>query len=571
MALLLARLKLPAWGGLCHTNGTLFFLRRTMEDVRSFLNRAERMSRQLGNPMFSAVAADGDPWLRRPLEGAALLVWRGTAVGFAVFLLYVYFRWLPQWVDARLSQALAAQMKVGSSLPYARAVWAAGVIGLVCVSSWCAIAFIILWKRSRDLFGIFLFVSFVSIGVFNSTNIPAFMRQHALDQAAPLTFLVVLLANTLTITWFFVFPDGKLVPRWAAWVASAWVAWNALRFALYLAGIVPPTMFIQSVSIFLVVAGMCTLIARYFFSSSDVQRNQLKWLLLCGIVALVTYLLFWLALTAPLDIEGSGFLVGVAAQAMHAAVMAVVPVAMFIAIFRQGLLDVERWISRTLFYSALTVVVLAAFLILSAVASRLLKGVAGQASDLVLVMMALPMAMAFLVVRSRLERMLDSLLSERRILSVMFIDIVDSTALAVQLGDLAWSETLDRFRTVVRRALESYGGVEIDTAGDGFFATFAGPAGAIRCAETVIDEVRGLGISVRAGVHTGEVTRRGDGAIGVAVHVGARIMSLAAPSELLVSSVVRDLVAGSRIGLVDRGDHPLKGLPGTFRLYALVR
>jgi hypothetical protein len=205
-----------------------------------------------------------------------------------------------------------------------------------------------------------------------------------------------------------------------------------------------------------------------------VQRNQLKWLLLCAWFALMTYIAFWLVKAAPLDDDGSGFLISVASQAAHAAVMAVAPVAMFIAIFRQGLLDVDRWISRTLFYSALTVVVLAAFFILSAVASRLLKDVAGQTSDLVLVMLAVPMAMAFLLVSSRLSKLLDSLLSERRILSVMFIDIVNSTALAIEMGDEGWSDKLERFRAAVRRDLDNFGGIEIDTAGDGFFATFAG-------------------------------------------------------------------------------------------------
>ncbi|NDZ17830.1 adenylate/guanylate cyclase domain-containing protein [Variovorax sp. WS11] len=529
------------------------------------------MSRQLGSPRFSTVAADGDPWLRRPLEARALFVWRSAAVAFVVLVLYVYFRWLPQWMDGRLTQALAAQMKAGSALPYVGAVWAAGVMGMVCVSSWCAIAFIILWKRSRDRFGILLVVCFVSIGVFNSTDITAFVGQHVRDPTAPLSFLVVLAANALTITWIFVFPDGRFVPRWAAWAASAWVAWNVLRFLLYVMGTTPPLMLMKMVAVSFVVISMCTLVARYFADSSAVQRNQLKWLLLCGLVALMTYLAFFLVKAAPLDNEGSGFLVAVASQATHAAVMAAVPVAMFIAIFRQGLLDVERWISRTLFYSALTVVVLAAFFILSAVASRLLKDAAGQTSDLVLVILALPMAMAFMIVRSRLSKLLDSLLSERRILSVMFIDIVNSTVLAVEMGDEGWSDKLERFRAVVRRALDNFGGVEIDTAGDGFFATFAGPAGAIRCAECIINEVQELEISVRAGVHTGEVTRRGDSAVGVAVHVGARIMGLAGPSELLVSSVVRDLVAGSRIGLIDRGDHTLKGLPGTFRLYGLTR
>ncbi|MDM0047571.1 adenylate/guanylate cyclase domain-containing protein [Variovorax sp. J22R115] len=529
------------------------------------------MSSQLGSPTASTVAADGDPWLRRPLEALGLLAWRTAAVAFVVLLLYVYFRWLPQWMDGRLTQALAAQIKAESALPYAAAVWAAGVIGMVCVSSWSAIAFIILWKRSRDLFGILLFVSFASVGVFNSTDIAAFLAQHSRGPAAPLSFLVVLAGNMLTIIWLYVFPDGRFVPRWAAWVAGAWIAFNVLRYVQYLAGMQEISAAMQMVGVSLAVVSMCALVVRYYAGSSEVQRNQLKLLLPSGLIALTTYIVFWLVRATPLDREGSYFLVVVAAQAAHAAVMATFPVAMFIAMFRQGLLDVDRWISRTLFYSALTVVVLAAFFVVSAAASRLLKDVAGLTSDLVLVILALPMAIVFLLVRSRLTKLLDGLLSERRILSVMFIDIVNSTVLAVKMGDEGWSDKLERFRAVVRRALNNFGGVEIDTAGDGFFATFAGPGAAIRCAESIIEEVQELGLSVRAGVHTGEVTRRGESAAGVAVHVGARIMSLAAPSELLVSGVVRDLVAGSRIELVDRGDHPLKGLPGTFRLYGLAR
>lgn len=529
------------------------------------------MSSQVGNTTLSTVAGERDPLLRRPLEAPALLAWRAAVVAFVVLLLYVYFRWLPQWMDDRLTQALTAQIKAGSALPYVGAVWAAGVIGMVCVSSWTAIAFIILWRRSRDLFGILLVACFVSVGVFNSTDIAAFWGHHARAPAAPLAFLVILTANMLTVMWLYVFPDGRVIPRWAVWVIGAWIAFSTVRFFLYLIGVrqVSATLYIVGVSF--VVISVCFVVARYFVASSEVQRTQLKWLLLCALVALTTYIVFWMVKAFALDSQGSGFLFAVASQATHAAVMAIVPVAMFIAIFRQGLLDVDRWISRTLFYSALTVLVLAAFFIASAVASRLLKDFVGRTSDLVLVILALPMAMIFLLVRSRLAKLLDSLLTERRILSVMFIDIVNSTVLAVEMGDEGWSDKLERFRAAVRRNLDNFGGVEIDTAGDGFFATFAGPGGAIRCAESIIDEVQNLGLSVRAGVHTGEVTRRGDRAVGVAVHVGARIMALAEPSELLVSGEVRDLVAGSRIQLTDRGDHMLKGLPGTFRLYGLAR
>ena len=529
------------------------------------------MSSQLGSPTLPAVVAEGEAWLRRPLEARALFAWRGAAVAFVVFLLFLYFNWLPLLMEARFAAAQKAQASSGSVFPYVGAVWMSSVIGLVCVSSWCAMACILLWRRSRDRFGVFLFVSFVAIGVFNSTDLPGFSGHYARASGAAGSFLTIMVANLLTIFWFFVFPDGRFVPRWAIWVACAWIGWNVFRFGLYLLGFRPSLLFIQVITVGFVVVGIWSLVARYFRGSSEVQRNQLKWLLLCALVALMTYVIGQTINMSPLANRDSGFLAKLGSQTIHAAVMAVIPVAMFIAIFRQGLLDVDRWISRALFYSALTVVVLAAFFILSAVGSRVLKDVAGRHSDLALALLTIPLAIAFLFVRARLSKVLDGLLSEKRILSVMFIDIVDSTVLALQIGDERWSDKLERFRALVRQALDAYGGVEIDTAGDGFFATFAGPAGAIRCAETIIEEVKGLGIQVRAGVHTGEVTRRGDHAVGVAVHVGARIMSLAGPGELLVSSAVRDLVAGSRIRLLDRGEHSLKGLPGLFRVFGLAR
>ena len=157
---------------------------------------------------------------------------------------------------------------------------------------------------------------------------------------------------------------------------------------------------------------------------------------------------------------------------------------------------------------------------------------------------------------------------ERMLATVLFTDIVGSTDRARELGDRRWRDLLERHNEVVRRDLERFRGVEIDTAGDGFFATFDGPARAIRCARSIVENVRGIGLDVRSGLHTGECELSAGSVRGIAVHTGARVASLAAPGEVLVSSTVKDLVAGSGIDFTDRGVHELKGIPGEWRLYA---
>jgi pimeloyl-ACP methyl ester carboxylesterase len=158
---------------------------------------------------------------------------------------------------------------------------------------------------------------------------------------------------------------------------------------------------------------------------------------------------------------------------------------------------------------------------------------------------------------------------DRVLATVMFSDIVDSTVMAARLGDRRWSRLLEDHNAAVRRELQRYGGTEIDTAGDGFLASFDGPARAIRCAVALHRAVTPLELRLRIGLHTGEVERTGQKLSGIAVHTGARVASLAAPGEVLVSSTVRDLVAGSGIQFGDRGTHALKGVPGEWRIYAV--
>ena len=154
--------------------------------------------------------------------------------------------------------------------------------------------------------------------------------------------------------------------------------------------------------------------------------------------------------------------------------------------------------------------------------------------------------------------------------TVLFTDLVDSTQTAVALGDRGWRELLERHNAVVRRELERFRGVELDTAGDGFFVSFDGPARAIGCARAVVEQVRSLGLELRAGIHTGECERVGTKLAGLAVNVGARVSAAAGPGEVLVSGTVKDLVAGSGIQFDDRGVRELKGIPGEWRIYSVL-
>ena len=176
---------------------------------------------------------------------------------------------------------------------------------------------------------------------------------------------------------------------------------------------------------------------------------------------------------------------------------------------------------------------------------------------------------------STLEGFIDSVRHEeaqldRMLATVVFTDLVGSTDKASQVGDACWKDLLERHNATVRAMLARYRGSEVKTTGDGFLATFDGPARAVKCAQAICEAVRPLGLEVRAGCHTGEIELLGADVGGIAVHIGARVAALAGPSEVLVSSTVKDLVAGSGLVFEDRGEHELKGVPERWRLFAAL-
>jgi class 3 adenylate cyclase len=159
---------------------------------------------------------------------------------------------------------------------------------------------------------------------------------------------------------------------------------------------------------------------------------------------------------------------------------------------------------------------------------------------------------------------------DRILTTILFTDIVDSTRRAASLGDRRWRSLLDAHDRAVRDQFRRLRGNEINTTGDGFIASFDGPARAIRCAQSIVDANDALGIEIRAGIHTGECEVRGDDLGGLSVHIAARVGALARPGEVLVSRTVRDLVVGSGLDFEDRGEHDLKGVPGSWKLFAVA-
>lgn len=158
--------------------------------------------------------------------------------------------------------------------------------------------------------------------------------------------------------------------------------------------------------------------------------------------------------------------------------------------------------------------------------------------------------------------------TSRILATVLFTDLVDSTRRAAHSGDRAWMRVLDQHLAATRAAVQTHGGETIKTTGDGALALFTGPAQGVRCAAQIIGDARHLGLNVRTGLHTGEVERTSDDVTGIAVHLAARIMSLAQAGEILASRTVRDLVIGSELRFTDRGEHELKGIPERWAIYA---
>jgi len=511
----------------------------------------------------------GDPFLRRELRGPVLVVVRGLGLVFAVLALVMYARWLPRWLDLRLGDARHAAGLPGGSSFYPEIAIAAAVAAIVASLAWGILAGLVFLRRSRDLLGIFIAAGLVSMGImFTDIDVIVYMMRS--DSWAPWSLAVILLANALTVPWVFGFPDGRFVPRWSIVLAAIWFAWSIGR--IFGTSLDQTTLGAPGIALnaLLVSSAIGSVAYRYWRRSDAVQRQQIKWALLGALIFLAAYLVVIpvRALAPAIGQSAGAFSFRTASSTFLSLSLIAIPVALGIAIFRQGLFDIDLIINRALTYGAVTAILALGFVVISFSANRLLEVTIGQRSSLVLLASVVPVALAFVPVRARALQVADRFVADRTVITLLFVDLVGSTERAYALGDESWRQLLGRFRVAVRRSLRRYGGREIDTAGDGFFITFEGPGRALRCARVIVESVRDLDLDIRIGAHIGEVHVDGRHVTGVAVHIASRVMSLATPGEVLVSRALRDAVAGSDIELADRGFHRLKGVPGEFQLYA---
>lgn len=524
-----------------------------------------------------AEATVGDPLLRRELRGASLFVARGIAGALYTLAVVLFIRGIPGAFDRASERARLASAQAGGEAWFEPASVLVIWIGIAAAVVWLALAALILWRRSRDLFGISLAVGFVAIGVI-VVNVDQFLTNGGaanVRQSDPVNELgrsVVWLLTAFSLIWIFAFPDGRIVPRWSVALLTFWGVWALLRlafpveFAHQRYGPLGGLLYVATP-----LTGLAALLYRLARRSDPVQRQQLKWFVYGAVfivAAWVTRVLVPLIGDVGSSVA-SQFLYLTFSTGWQAAASMLLPVTIAIAIFRQGLFNIDLLISRTLMYSLLTVVLVAAFVIIGTLAQRAYVAAAGSESALVTLAVAVPIAFAFIPLRTRMQSIADRFLSDRAVLTVVFLDLAGSTAKAAELGDRAWRELLERYRSAVRREIRRHAGREIDTAGDGFFVTFGSPGAAIRFARAAVAAVPALGLNARAGLHIGEVEVQGGRVTGIGVHIGARIVAAASAGEVLVSRTLRDLVAGSDIRLLDRGLHGLKGVPGRWHLYSV--
>ena len=291
------------------------------------------------------------------------------------------------------------------------------------------------------------------------------------------------------------------------------------------------------------------------------ERQQVRWLV-ASVSAMALAIVFTFVasgLFGDLDVVYLPLFAGLIA----------VPVSVGIAVLRYRLYEIDTIINRTVLYGAVTLALLAVFGAANIGLQRLLEPWTGGQSAILAGFVGLAVGTQYGNLRRRVRPVVDRFLPGRALLTLLFTDIVGSTERIVELGDERWRALLGRYRGAVRQELSRYGGHEVDTAGDAFFATFDRPISGVSCALAIRSAVASVGLELRTGVHLGECEMRGEKVSGIEVHAAARIMAAAGDGEILLSSAVRDAISGADLPTADRGRHQLKGVPGDWQLYTL--
>ena len=383
-----------------------------------------------------------------------------------------------------------------------------------------------------------------------------------------LVVIVVATATVLGMAVLYRFPDGRYVPRATAVGLVLVVGLELARVAAFLtgSGALPDPIRIGELA--LVASGVLAQVYRYRRVSTPIQRQQTKWFMFGAAVLLGAAGTALLRIVVPeARVAGTResfayFLLWYCTWAVAAASASL---AIAFGVLKYRLFDIDLIVNRALVYGSATAILAALFAVLSAVSQRAAEVLTGQRNDLVTLALALALALGFAPLRRRIQPAIDRVLPGRGSLTLLFTDIVGSTERIVALGDERWRAVLESYRAAVRQELVRFGGHEVDTAGDGFFATFERPTRAVRCAVALRDALQALDLDSRVGLHVGECELRGERVSGLNVIVAARIMATAKANEIVVSDALRKLLAGE-FGFRDRGIESLKGVPGEWRL-----
>jgi class 3 adenylate cyclase len=459
------------------------------------------------------------------------------------------------------------------------------VIGLACVP----LGSLIVRTHARNRIGWLL----VAIGLLSALQFPAHYYS-VLGIVAPGRvpepsvgawlegWLWVPAVGSAAVLMPLVFPTGRLLsPRWRPllWTGLAGIVVASLGYMLQpqLAGTdggsnpffpaVDPGVAgaLIGLGMLLLVSSMLlaslSLVLR-FRRSRGIERQQIKWLTLAVAVGAAAFGLYAVVLVQ------SGRVDNPLAPLVALSFLGVIA-AVGIAILRHRLLDIDLLLNRTAVYATVSALLATGFVLGNVALQYVVESLTKQRSELLSGALGVGIGLSFIPLRRRIRPVIDRFLPGRASLTLLFTDIVGSTQTIVDIGDQRWRAVLAQYRAAVRQELARYGGDEVDTAGDGFFATFNRPGEAVQAAWAIRSSVKQLGLETRTGLHLGEVEMRGERVSGLAVHTAARVMAAAGDGEVLVSDAVRDAIQADDVSLRDRGRQELKGVPGDWQLYAI--
>lgn len=523
-------------------------------------------SRRSDRPGFGATRRARD--LRRV---RLILTWL-LVVTVGIGLLWVYVRAIPSYAEALVDRFSAGdpatQVRLTSpDLTYlAYAEIALQVLGTLV---FVATAVLLVWRRPADGFVLVLALTILGGAVKTGVDFEPLLRANAAF-AVPIAALIYGTAPLFLLAAY-TFPDGHFVPRWTAGLWIAFAVWQLLAMGVESLRW-DSSVFGQTVYFACLVTGPIGSAYRYRRSASPEQRQQLKWIVVAGAVFVpVTVIRRFVPLVLP-QMFGPGagtpsLVFAFVSSAAYAVAFTALPILVAVAVLRYRLFDVDVLLNRALTYAIVTIALAIGLALGIAAAQRFAEPSGASFSSLLTAVVALVAVLVFGPLRARVERLVDRLLQPRAVLTVFFLDIVGSSRHAVELGDARWGEVLGRFRAVVRQELKDFEGREVDTAGDGFFAVFADAASAVRCAAALSDRVRGVGLDVRTGIHTGLCELRGEKVSGLNIHAAARIMALATNGGVLISEETRRAAGADAAEFRDLGWHELVGLPGRWHVY----